>query len=198
MTAARVLPFSAEAIESVGGRVVDGSTIELDAHNATDIYVDPVTREVKDTATVLSTVTEENRFQLSARVRPQLLATFDAGALFLRTDATHWAKLCLEKPVAGGPTAVSVVTRGTSDDANGWELTEPDARMRLSRDGEAFAFHVSTDGERWDLLRVFTIPAPGPVEIGLIAQSPMGDGCTVSFSELAFKPGVFSDPRSGR
>lgn len=189
--------FFSPATAGRGIAAVDrGDRLELSAASSSDYFVDPASGHEEASATVLARTVDDRAFQLSVRVRPALRATFDAGALMVRCDPDHWAKVCLEQAVSGAPTAVSVVTRGRSDDANGWVLPGPDARLRISRDGEVFAFHVSTDGMTWDLLRIFSLPAPGPVEVALVAQSPMGEGCTVTFSDTVFVPRALADPRS--
>jgi len=171
--------------------------VVLSASAGSDLFVEPGTGRREASASVLTRRVDDRAFQFAARVRPDLRATFDAGALLVRCDADHWGKLCLEQATSGAPTAVSVVTRHVSDDANGWVLPGPDAWLRISRNDEAFAFHVSADGRSWDLLRVFSLPAPGAVEVGLVAQAPVGDGCTVKFSDVTYLPESLKDPRSG-
>ncbi|MFB9691411.1 DUF1349 domain-containing protein [Actinoplanes digitatis] len=58
-------------------------------------------------------------FQFSALVAPAFGAAFDAGALIVREGPDRWLKLAFEAPPEGVPMVVSVVTRGSSDDANG-------------------------------------------------------------------------------
>ena len=180
----------------VGAPSPEGDVV-LSAGPGSDLFVEPGTGRREASASVLTRRVDDRAFQFSARVRPDLRATFDAGALLVRCDADHWGKLCLEQATSGAPTAVSVVTRHVSDDANGWALPGPDAWLRISRHDEAFAFHVSTDGQLWNLLRVFSLPAPSVVEVGLVAQAPVGDGCTVTFSDLKYVPEPLEDPRSG-
>ncbi|MFW2512816.1 DUF1349 domain-containing protein [Demequina sp. SO4-13] len=189
--------FSAESIAACESAHAHGAGVEMTSGAATDLFTDPGNGHAEASAAVLTRAVNGPSFQFSARVQPGLRSTFDAGALLVRTDDSHWAKLCLEQAVDGAPTAVSVVTRHLSDDANGWSLPGADAWMRISRDGETFAFHVSTDGAVWKLLRIFSLPAHGSVEIGVVAQSPMGEGCSVEFTELTLHPHALSDPRSG-
>lgn len=189
--------FPADSVNASGVTGACADTVEVSAGPSTDLFVDPGTGHVEASASVRARVVEDRAFQFEAYVQPALRSSFDAGALLVRCDENEWAKLCLEQATSGAPTAVSVVTRGLSDDANGWVLPGPRAWLRISRDGETFAFHISTDGSTWDLLRIFSLPAPGPVEIGLVAQSPTGDGCTVSFSALAYVPEALKDPRGG-
>jgi regulation of enolase protein 1 (concanavalin A-like superfamily) len=57
------------------------------------------------------------------------------------------------------------------------------------------AFHASTDGEWWQLVRYFAFDPEA--RIGVLAQSPTGDGVTVSFSELSLTGGRLAGLRDG-
>lgn len=135
-------------------------------------------------------------YLLSAHVEAELAGTFDAGALVLWADERTWGKLALERSPAGAATIVSVVTRGVSDDCNSWTLDEPAAWLRIARIGDAYAFHASRDGRRWDLVRHFRLEAPD-VQVGFEVQSPLGEGCTARFSEIAFEQRTLADLRDG-
>ncbi|WP_240642122.1 DUF1349 domain-containing protein [Microbacterium sulfonylureivorans] len=136
-------------------------------------------------------------FTFSARVRVGFEATFDAGVLLIWVDERHWAKLCVELSPDREPMVVSVVTRGVSDDANAFVVTGPDVRLRVSRIGQVFAFHASTDGRRWAFVRAFSLPGAETARIGFEAQSPMGDGCEVSFADVEFAQRTLADLRDG-
>ena len=99
-----------------------------------------------------------------------------------------WAKLCLELSPQGRPMIVSVVTRGVSDDCNSQTLERSEAWLRVARLNGAFAFHASLDGERWELVRSFALPA-SDLDVGFAAQSPTGGGCSASFCDLAYANG---------
>jgi uncharacterized protein len=141
----------------------------------------------------------EGMFQLGARVHVDFAETFDAGALLVRLHERAWAKLCLEYSPAHEPMVVSVVTRDVSDDCNSFVVPGGDAWLRVSRvSRNAYAFHASRDGERWELIRHFSLGDGADPEIGFVAQSPRGRGCTATFTELRFVPERLDDLRSGR
>ena len=168
--------------------------MEIEAGPRTDWFVHPGTGEVVSNAPAeLEPV--EGDFVLSAHVRADLRATFDAGALVVWRDERHWAKLAMERNPAGEATVVSVVTRGESDDCNSWPLPEASVWLRIARIGEQFAFHASHDGERWELVRHFRLD--GRVQAGLEAQSPLGEGCVAVFSEVLRAARTLADIRSG-
>ena len=137
-------------------------------------------------------------FLLGARVRVGFSATYDAGVLLVYADERSWAKLCFEYSTEGRPMIVSVVTRGVSDDANAFEVDGDQVWLRVARLGPAYAFHASTDGATWRLIRHFAL-APGgqPPRIGFEAQSPTGDGCTATFERIRFARERLGDLRSG-
>jgi regulation of enolase protein 1 (concanavalin A-like superfamily) len=138
-------------------------------------------------------------FTLSAHVSADLVSTYDAGVLCLHRDAGTWAKLCLELSPQGLPMVVSVVTRGTSDDANGFTLDGGEVWLRLARVGGAYAFHASTDGQFWHLVRYFALDADGSHDTaaGFLAQSPLGEGNTVRFTQITCARRTLNDLRGG-
>lgn len=137
-------------------------------------------------------------FQLSALVEVDFGSAFDAGVLFVFVDAERYAKLCFEYSPDGEPMVVSVVTRGVSDDANGPVVTGNRVWLRVSRMGDTFAFHHSTDGSRWNLTRLFSIGAGvTDAAVGFLAQSPTGQGCRVTFDETGFVSDSLADVRDG-
>ena len=139
----------------------------------------------------------EGDFQLSAYVRADLQATFDAGALVLHAADHSWVKLALERSPQGEAMVVSVVTRGLSDDANGRVVTGEGVWLRVSRIGAACALHASDDGVRWELVRHFAFAAPDGLTAGFLAQSPTGEGCAATFDGLDFVAEPLADLRDG-
>ena len=88
---------------------------------------------------------------------------------------------------------------GASDDANGSPLPQGPAALRISRLGRAFALHASDAGESWNLVRYFAlgIPEDRPIKIGMLAQSPTGDGTVVRFEDVRFSTDRLHDVRDG-
>ncbi|CUW27627.1 MULTISPECIES: DUF1349 domain-containing protein [Streptomyces] len=141
----------------------------------------------------------EGDFQLIARVTVAFRAPFDAGVLYVHVGERAWAKLCLEYS-PDVPTVCTVVTRGHSDDANSVTVDGDAVWLRVSRIGRAFAFHASRDGERWTFVRLFTLgeeKETGAALVGFMAQSPVGEGCAVTYDRIAFRAGPPSDLRDG-
>jgi regulation of enolase protein 1 (concanavalin A-like superfamily) len=133
---------------------------------------------------------------LSAQVIVKHTATYDAGVLMVYESPLAWAKVCLELSPQGLPMVVSVVTKGVSDDCNAFAVRGP-VYLRISRLERAFAFHFSQDRARWDLIRYFRLEGNQDAQLGFLAQSPTGDGCTASFKDIRFEERLLADIRSG-
>ncbi|GAA2072854.1 DUF1349 domain-containing protein [Actinomadura alba] len=175
--------------------VSDGA-LTITAGPRTDLFVDPETGVKTVTAPAL-TAPLPGDFTLSARVRADLTADFDAGVLMLWANPRAWAKLCLERSPQGESTIVSVVTRDVSDDCNSFTVDGDHVWLRISRFGGTFAFHAATDGRYWRLIRLFAHDEAQRMSVGFLAQSPTGDGCGVTFDDIRYSPGRPADLRNG-
>ena len=199
MTALKLpsLPFALEPAGSPppGCRVRSG-VLTLTAAAHTDMFVDPAgTGPVPDAGRFVG-LPPAGDFTLAAQVSVEFASMYDAGVLLLHAAERDWAKLCFEYSPQLRPTAVTVVTRGTSDDCNSFEVDGSTLWLRITRSGAAWAFHASTDGTWWRLLRYFTL-GPDLVRVGFLAQSPTGAGCAATFDHIAFRPGAPENLRDG-
>jgi len=192
------LPFqlASEGFPPCEHQVSDAGLVMTSAA-ATDMFIDPSGAwPVPDAGRLVGTPPDGN-FRLAARVTVDFGSTYDAGALLLHAGERLWAKLCLELSPQRKPMAVTVVTRGTSDDCNSFDVSVSTLWLRITRSGAAWAFHASTDGDWWRLLRYFSLGSDDPVKIGFLAQSPTGQGCKATFERIAFLTGPPSDLRDG-
>jgi regulation of enolase protein 1 (concanavalin A-like superfamily) len=172
-----------------------GLTITAGPH--TDWFIDPAGQDATDSAPSALFRPPDRHFLWSARVQVAFASVFDAGVLVVYVHDALWAKLCFELSPQRHPMIVSVVTRGTSDDCNAAPLAGPAVYLRIARQAHAFAFHYSPDGAWWHLVRYFSFGPVETVRLGLAAQSPTGQHCTVSFSEIRYRQGTVQDIRSG-
>jgi uncharacterized protein len=173
-----------------------GGTLTIAAGARTDLFVDPAGAPPSRSAPHLLAPSSGD-FLLSARVTVDFRARFDAGALLLYAGSDSWAKLCFEYAPLNVATVVSVVTRGLSDDCNSYPAEGNSTWLRIARRGGAFAFHSSSDGESWRLVRHFALSPVDEVAVGFLAQSPEGDGCTTTFDSIRYRRERLSDIRSG-
>jgi regulation of enolase protein 1 (concanavalin A-like superfamily) len=174
----------------------DDGALAITAGPRTDLFVNPNGEEVTLNAPQLM-FAPDGDFMLSARVTVGFAATYDAGVLLLYAGERAWAKLCFEYSPQREPMIVSVVTQGFSDDANAYVVKGNQTFLRVSRLGRAFAFHASDDGAYWRLIRNFTLEPPAQIAAGFVAQSPIGDGCTVTFDQIVYTAERLADLRSG-
>ena len=130
-------------------------------------------------------------------LKAELAGFGDAGALTIRQDATHWAKICLERSPIGDVSVVSVVTNPCSDDSNGELLDRPECFLRLTRRGNVFGMHYSLDGKAWRFVRTFGFELSDPAALGIHAQAPFRGGCRVTFTRWDLTNEAVADFRSG-
>ena len=188
------LPFPLEWLvePAVATTSVDGA-ISITAWRNTDLFASPAGEEPKLGAARLLGTPPDGDFLLTAHVSAPFGARFDAGGLVLWVDEERWGKLAVEWSPQQEAMVVSVVTRGLSDDANGAVLDRGEAWLRVARIGELYAFHASRNGSHFHFVRQFALD--GAARVGLLAQSPVGDGCTATFRDLRFEGRTLQDLR---
>lgn len=171
--------------------------ISITAGLETDWFIDPIGEPAKANAPIALFKPPDSTFQLQAKVTVDFAATYDAGTLFVYVNNTLWAKLCFEYSPQGQPMVVSVVTRGVSDDCNSVIIEDRSIYLRVYRQDKVFAFHYSQDGRYWHFVRYFSLGDLEQVGLGFSAQSPLGEGCEVIFSEIRYTLSPLSDLRNG-
>jgi len=174
--------------ESNGTAQVVGGKLILTATAETDWFHHPAGASQRSNVIAAYREVHERVFTLSSKVSVQFTSSFDAGALFVQVDEDNWAKLAFELSGAGEPTVVSVITRGTSDDADGPSVENGDVWLRVHCDGDSLAMHFSVDGVYWRFLRWFSIPGleKRPLRVGFGVQAPTGAGCMAKFDCLGW------------
>ncbi|MFV2064280.1 MAG: DUF1349 domain-containing protein [Chloroflexota bacterium] len=194
------VPGLPQPLRQVGGagewRVTADRALTLEAGGRTDWFIDPDSGSITRNAPALVMPTEGS-WMLSALVSADHRATFDAAVLVVHVSDNVWAKLCLELSPEGEVTVVSVVTQGFSDDCNSVPVHGAPTHLRISRLEHAFAFHYSTDGTHWNLVRYFSLGVDQGIDVGFLAQSPTGNGCTADFQVIEFVPDKLMHIRSG-
>jgi regulation of enolase protein 1 (concanavalin A-like superfamily) len=198
------LPFTVTASHpGVWRRDEAADAVIANAPAHTDFYLNPGGEDSADAETMLNAATllglpPSGDFQFSARVSVDFHSQYDAGVLLLWADEKHWGKFCFEFSPAAFPMVVSVITRGVSDDANAFTVDDRTIWLRVSRIDRVYAYHASTDGITWQLIRVFHLSDDTTShQIGFEAQSPTGDGCTVTFDHITFTTQRLTELRDG-
>jgi regulation of enolase protein 1 (concanavalin A-like superfamily) len=175
-----------------------GGGLRVHAQPETDFFQNPNGDPGADTGHLLW-VPVAGDFVAQAHVRPTFTSTYDAGALMVRRDEAHWAKLCYEATDFGTHAAVSVVTDGLSDDANGVDLEAEAIWLQIVRAGDLFGLHYALEGapKRWRMVRYFRLALPPEVKVGLVAQSPIGPGTEVDFYRFSVESRTAQNVRAG-
>lgn len=175
--------------------------VVLTAGPGADMFLDPAGTGTGSAAEAERFVAEvRGDFLFSAFVSPVFTTDFDSGVLLGYLDPLNWFKICAELDTAGITRVVSVVTRdGASDDCDSSPMDGAGVFLRIARLGAAFALHSSTDGERWSMVRYFSMgsAAPDTIKVGLLAQSPSGAGTKAEFSRLSFSTRTLAAVRDG-
>lgn len=194
-------PLSWVPVEGEGSVDQSTQTLTLRSAGGVDWTNDATGGEQQHRAASLAFVAPPTPFMLSAEVFVDgERTTFDAGALSIWSDKDHWAKLCFEYSPDGEAMVVSVVTDTYSDDANSRLVADSSIHLRLAFLGDgAWAFHSSTDGERWNFVRLFNLPVPAgmPTYVGFLSQAPCGDRCDAVFSNIRLSHSLLTDTRNG-
>jgi regulation of enolase protein 1 (concanavalin A-like superfamily) len=174
-----------------------GGGIRISAPAQCDYFQDPAGRLRNDSAPYLH-LDVTGDFVAKALVAHPFRFNYDAAALMVRQDARHWAKLCFEATDFGTHAVVSVVTDGVSDDANGVNYHWPQVWLQMVRKDNLFALHYAPDGEQWNMVRLFSLELSQTVQVGMVAQCPIGAGTEIDFLHFSLEQRSVEDIRTGR
>ena len=178
-------------------RLDESGRLSIAAPAKTDLFYDPAGSARIDNSPCALFAPPDPAFLLSALVSVEFASTFDAGVLLLRGSDEAWAKLCFEFSPQREAMAVSVVTRGISDDCNSAVIENGTVHLRIAYTPITTSFHYSLDGSLWHLVRYFTLGRLKAPQVGFSSQSPTGGGCKAVFSEIRYRAGVLRDIRGG-
>jgi regulation of enolase protein 1 (concanavalin A-like superfamily) len=132
-------------------------------------------------------------------VRPEFKKHYDAGGLFIFDTIKKWIKLEFEMTDLGYPSVVSVVTDGTSDDCNGERLDKyQEIYLQIIRYGDYWWLHYSNDGKKWNMHRYFRLKMKEELKVGIEAQSPIGKGTRVVFTNYKISENRIMNMRKGK
>lgn len=175
---------------------VAGNTLRIKAHPHSDYFVDPADGTRHLSGAFYYTEGQED-FVLRAKVSHAFTSVYDACALMVMGGDTCWAKICFELTDLGTHSIVSMVTNVVSDDANGVDIQGNQVHLQIAKKGNVFGLYYSLDGNRFNMVRYFTIPIDGAFKLGFVAQSPLGEGGDFVFEEIALNYVSVGDIRKG-
>jgi len=174
------------------------NSIEIEAPGKSDYFIDMFGRKERADAPFYYEK-RKGDFVMRVKVRPEFKKAYDAGGLFIYDSAKKWIKLEFEMTDLGYPSVVSVVTDGFSDDCNGERQVETEEIwLQVARKGNNWVLYHSDSGKKWKMARYFPLKMKEEVRIGLEAQSPIGNGCKVEFSNFKIEDNKLKDMRKGK
>ncbi|MEN8790097.1 MAG: DUF1349 domain-containing protein [Flavobacteriaceae bacterium] len=172
-------------------------TLTITAENETDFFINPVDLTSTASAHLLYKKISGDFVAITA-VKPDMSSQWNAAALMAVIDDTHWIKFGFENSDATGPGIVTVVTKNTSDDANGPILKNTDRIwLKLVRKDHNFSMHWSYDGNSYYMARLAAMPEADSVIVGIEAQCPVGSEAVHSFEHFSIEPVRVEDIRKG-
>lgn len=170
--------------------------IQIYAPPNTDYFVNPIDGNVKADAPFFYRKVEGD-FILKAKVSHDFVSTYDACVLLALDHDKLWAKACFEYTDLDTRSIVTVMTNEKSDDANGINVNDKEIWMQLSRMNDVFAIHYSFDGKKFLMSRLGYLPMGRIIKVGLVAQSPRGEGGIRRFSDISLELRSPLDIREG-
>lgn len=169
-------------------------SLVISAPPMADFFIDPAGGNTKSSAPFLYTLVDGD-FSIVTRLSVEMKHQYDSGCLMIMSDNQNWAKLCFEF-FENKPSILSVVTKDTSDDCISNKVNVSNPYLRVSRGGRCIAFHYSEDGQTWNLVRYFGMNSSDALKVGIVAQSPIGEGCLVTFDRFNLTKGITGDIRN--
>ena len=175
---------------------VTNDGLKIVAGAKTDMFRDPNVTYNTDNAPKLLFKPDKD-FVLVASIEHSFTSKWDGGAIVLKQDSLNWVKFCFEKDYTGARRVVSVVTKNISDDCNSAEIKTNKVFYKIAKADNVITLYYSTDGSKWLLIRHFQFDTSGDFYLGFLAQSPTGNSCQVSFSNISYTAKKIKDPYAG-
>lgn len=171
--------------------------LRITAPSKCDFFINPVDGSVVANAPLYYRDVQGD-FVVTALVRPDFSSVWNAAALVVHADSTHWIKLAFENSDATGKSIVTVITRGNSDDANGAVLSDQEqVWLRIIRKGDVYALHWSADGQDYHMARLSALHPAKTVKIGMEVQCPVGPAAQHEFLYFSLEQRTVEDLRKG-
>lgn len=178
--------------------VTEDGILQMTASAQTDFFSSPDGNSyVANAPVLLKEVDNLQPFTFAARLTPEFMNIYDAGALFVYVDTELWQKFAFEMDEQKNTRIVSVRTIGTSDDNNHSIIIEESVYLKISSDGHQIGFYYSTDNEIWNMARLYRNVYPPTICVGISSQSPRGEGNRTVFSEISLSDTSVKDFRMG-
>ncbi len=178
--------------------VETGRHIEITAGEYTNLFMDP-SSDLRISNAPIYAMEAAGDFTFACRVKPHFGAVYDAGAVMVYQSEHQWVKLAFENTDLGHTAVVSVANNVLSDDANGEKIEAAAIWLKVTKKDSVIGLYHSSDAVKWSMVRVYRhcFDADAVMYVGLLAQSPMGQGCSVEFDSLTFSKEPVCNLREG-
>ncbi len=185
-------------INKPGNFNVSGEIIHICSYPGTDFFIDPSSSYKKVNAPLCYFEPSEN-FTITCYIEPAFKTKYDAGTIILYQNDSVWVKFAFEMTDLGYPSVVSVVTNEVSDDCNGEKVTTNYIYLKLAKNKDLVGLYYSEDKKNWKMVRLFEFKKQGnnSFKVGISAQSPAGNGCSVKFKEFNYSDTAIKNFRKG-
>ncbi len=183
-------------IKPINWNFFSEGVIEIFASDNTDFFQDPSTNNGISTAPLFYKYVNGD-FIARVRVKPQYSSIYNGEGLMIYNNEKSWIKLCYENTDLEIPTIVSVATNDVSDDANGIELDMEYIYLKIIRKNDSFYLFYSNNIDNWHMVRFFRLKLPNNIKVGLEAQSPIGKGAMVKFTNFLIENKTVDNLRKG-
>lgn len=162
----------------------------------TDMFRDPNVTYNTDNAPKLL-FKPDSDFVLTVGIEHKFAGKWDGGAIVLMEDSLNWIKFCYEKDYTGARRVVSVVTKDISDDCNSVSFNNNKVYYKIAKAANVITLYCSTDNKSFYLVRHLQFNSTKALKLGFLAQSPVGERCEVTFSDVHYAAKTIKDPYTG-
>lgn len=192
-----------KALNGADQQVLDSAgMVTFRAKPYADYFNDPNDGKLSqsDAAVLLTEIDNTKPFTFSARLKSGFTENglYNAAALFVYANDSLYQKFCFEQDERGNHRVVTVRTVGTSDDNNHEVQNDVESIWyKISSDARTIASYYSTDGQQWQMVRLYKNAYPARLYLGICSQAPQSEKCISTFSELSLTTDNVGDFRMG-
>lgn len=192
-----------KALNGADSQVTDSAdVVTFRAKPHADYFNDPNDGKLSQSngAVLLTEVDNTKPFTFKARLKPGFTpdGLYNAAALFVYANDSLYQKFCFEQDERGNHRVVTVRTVGTSDDNNHEVQNDVESIWyKISSDARTIASYYSTDGQQWQMVRLYKNAYPARLYLGICSQAPQSEKCISTFSELSLTTDNVGDFRMG-
>lgn len=185
------------ASDAVEVETTEASTITLSAGKGANFYCFADEKPPVFSAPILMwKIDNRKNYTFTAKVKLDEKGNSgsDCAGLMLYVNDSFWQKFTYKLNLSGDFTAEAILTEGKSDtkSVNAPGGATRTAWMKLTADTYKVGLYFSTDSVNWNRVDYFNKTDKDSVYLGIIAESPSGNGCKCRFSQLQFENVAFA------